>query len=144
MLSFKAILVASLASLAVTLFIGCFANAPSTMDQSFSGEYWYYLNRGYPSPWAGVSLASSVVRLPLVRLPFLSPNDGAGTALVKILDLSKAMPLFLTFLFIAYIPSYIFDKATEENKQLNPFLTVVASMLVVANLFIYFFWFSGV
>lgn len=114
------------------------------MDESFSGKYWYYLNRGYPEPWAGLALAKSRVDFPLITIPFLYAEDGRGTELVKIIDLSKFIPIFVVAFFISYIPSLVFAKAIDENKKLFPFLVVLDVALFAILLFIYFSWFSRV
>ena len=142
--NFKAAILATILALVLTLFIGIFANAPANMDKSFSGKYWYYINRGYPEPWAGLALTESKVDFPLVRVPFLSTEDGRGKRLVKIIDLSRFIPIFIVTFLISYVPSYIFSKAVDENKKLFPFLVVLNVALFAILLFIYFSWFSRI
>lgn len=143
-LSFKSAILAIIISLTLTLFIGCFANAPLNMDESFNGKYWHYLNRGYPEPWAGVGLANSKVDFPLVRMPFLSAGDGRGIELVKIINLNTFISIFIVTFLIAYIPSFILAKAVDENKKLFPFFRIANIVVFAIGLFVYFSWFSRV
>lgn len=139
-----AAILALIISLTIVFFVGCFANPPVNMDASFSGKYWYYINRGYPLAWAGVSLAGTKIDFPLVKMPFLSADDGRGTALVKIIDLSGFMPIFLGVFLISYIPSFILAKAVDENKNLLPFLIGLDIFITAIGIFIYFSWFSRI
>lgn len=135
--NFKAFVTAFLIALTLSFSLGIFANAPKDMTESFEGEYWYYINRGYPVAWAGVMLVDTKISLPFVHLPFISLFDGQGTEFGKIIDLSIFVPLILGFLVVFYIPVYFFVKAVDENKKLN--LIFVFSNVFIFLLFIYIY-----
>lgn len=125
----------------ICFFLGSFANAPKTMDQSFDGKYWYYINRGYPVAWAGIALTNSQIEFPLVKMPFLTRNND-GKEFVKIIDLKIFTPLLLITFFLSYLPAFIFAKAVNENKHLLIFFVIVNVIVLAIALFIYFSVFS--
>lgn len=137
----KALMLAINLAFGVTLFIGCFANAPQNMDESFKGKYWYYVNRGYPEAWAGLKLANSQVDYPLVTMPFISIDDDRGTRLEKVINLNLVWPVFLKAMILAYIPAYIFAKAVEENNKLLPLFNRANAIVLAITLLIYFILF---
>lgn len=141
-ISGKASISAILIAIVFTMFIGCFANAPRNMDSSFSGKYWYYLNRGYPTPFTGWTLQGTNVTFPHIKLPFIvTPGE---KKLEKIIDLTKLAPVFVIFFLLAYIPSFIFAKAVDENKKLFPFWVLGNAVIIATGFFIYFSWFPRV
>jgi len=144
LLSLRALILAILISLAITLFIGCFANPPKNMDESFSGQYWYYLNRGYPEPWAGLALADTEVELPLIKLPILRVDDEIGASYVKIIDLGRFVPILIVVTLISYIPSFLFAKAVRKNKKLSSIFVGTSIGMLVISILIYFTWFVRV
>lgn len=137
-ISGKAFISAILIAIVFTMFIGCFANAPRNMDESFSGKYWYYINRGYPTPFTGWTLQGTNVAFPHVKLPFIvTPGEDK---LEKIIDLTKLAPVLLNIFLLAYIPSYIFAEAVDENKKLFRIWLIGNVMVIAIGIFIYFSW----
>lgn len=138
----KASISAILIALVLTMFIGCFANAPQNMDESFSGKYWYYINRGYPTPFMGWTLRGVNVALPHINLPFIvSPGE---EKLAKIIDLTKFAPLMLAIFLLAYFPNYVFAKTLDGNNKLFPIWIIGNAIIIIIGIFIYFFWFPRI
>lgn len=144
LIDFKIISSSILASLLITLFIGCFYNSPSDKDKFYEGNNWYYLNRGYPKPWSGVASLEYQAVFPQVKMPFLKMYDDNGAQLFKIVDLEVVFPYFAFICLIMYLPYYIFSRAVAENKSLSIFLHGTNIILVLLLFFIYFFWFPRI
>lgn len=140
--SAKATVLALVISVTCTLFIACFANSPRSMDESFSGEYWYYINRGHPERFVGWTLEGTEVKFPHVKLPLVVQLNEAK--LQKIFDITKTVPLLITFFLLAYLPAYVFQQVVEKNKSDSPVWAVTVGIVLTVGVFIYRFWFSRI
>lgn len=123
-------------------FIGIFWNHPVRVEV-FNDNRWYYLNRGYPVSWAGVSKPSLSVDFSVIKAPFLT-NGIYGDTYDKIIDLSIFIPFFLAILFLTYPIGFVLSKAAEENKSFNIVLIPVLIVLTLGCIFFYFFWFTRI
>lgn len=141
---FKATLLAFEIAFAFSLFLGIFWNPPIT-EELFDKNHRYYINRGYPKAWAGVSAIDKEVEFPIIEVPFLVREMREdGSKWVKIIDLRIFFPLFITIFLVAYLPSYIIAKASEENKSLNYISIPTYIVFLLACIFFYFFWFPRI
>lgn len=125
-------------------FLGIFVNSgkESSWIERYEGQYHYYINRGYPIPWAGISASDKRVDLPVVKAPFVTYSRAK---IYKIIDLSIFLPFFVvSFLFFYCLPSYIFARATDENKKLMPFLYGCYAFFFILGIFVYYFLFPRV
>lgn len=122
--------------------LGIFWNS-NTRSEAFNDSRWYYINRGSPAPWAGISKLSLPVDFPIVKAPFLM-SEINGDKFVKIIDLSIFFPLFLKVLLVSYVFAYAFFKAVEKNKDLRKITIYSYTSLVLIDIFSYFFWFSKI
>lgn len=123
-------------------FIGIFHNY--TRIEKFTSDSWYYINRGYPIPWAGVSKSSLSLDFPIIKAPFLT-REFYGNTHTKIIDLAIFLPLFIIVLIAAYPIGFILSKAVEENKFLNIIILIPSYILLTLGcIFFYFFWFPRI
>lgn len=142
--NFKALLLALEIALAICFFSGIFWNPPIT-EEVFDSNHRYYLNRGYPKAWAGVSAIDKTVEFPIMKAPFLIRELGEdGSKWTKIIDLRIFLPLLLIVFLVAYLPSFLIAKASEENKSLNFILIPSYFIFLLACIFFYFFWFPRI
>lgn len=144
LLNFKATLLALEIAFIFCFFVGIFWNPPITTEL-FDSHHRFYINRGYPTAWAGVSAIDKTVKFPIIKAPFLVREiweDRSKWA--KIIDLRIFIPLFLITFLISYLPSFIIVKAVEENKSLNFILIPLYFVLFLACIFLYVFWFPRI
>jgi hypothetical protein len=139
----KAFLVSLIVSISFCFFSGIFWNSSKPYKAEFNQNHWYYLNRGIPKIWSGVSKSNSSVNLPLVKAPFLESNL-EGEKYNKIIDLSVFIPLVLIVILLVYPFSFIIVKASEENKDLNFFIIPAYVFLGLLLVFLYYFWFPRI
>lgn len=138
----KAFILAFQIAFIFCFFIGIFWNHPVRVEV-FNENSWYYINRGYPISWAGVSKPFLSVDPPIIKAPFLT-SEIYGDTYDKIIDLSIFLPLFLGVLLVAYPITFVFSKAAEENKSFNIILVPSFILLALGCIFFYFFWFPRI
>lgn len=126
----------------ICFFSGIFWNGGGLARQEgvFNQNSWYYINRGVPWPWAGVSVIDKSVNFPIIKAPLIK-KDLNGNNYNKIIDLSVFLPLFIILFLISYCFTYIFGKASSENKGMNILLVPILFMFFFFGILIYFFWF---
>lgn len=143
-LNLKAGVLAFEISFIFCFFIGIFWNPPIT-NELFDQNHRFYINRGYPVAWAGISAVDKSVEFPIIKMPFLTKELNIdGSKWTKIIDLRIFIPLFLTSFLISYILTFIFAKASEENKAFNIIIVPAYFILLVICIFVYFFWFPRI
>lgn len=143
-LNFKAGILAFEISFILCFFIGIFWNPPITTEL-FDQNRRFYINRGYPIAWAGVSAADKAVEFPIIKLPFLTETMSEdGSKWTKIIDFRIFFPLFITIFLISYVFTFIFVKASEENKAFNIILVPAYFILLTICISVYFFWFPRI
>lgn len=138
----KAFILAFQIAFSFCFFIGIFANSLD-IKPTHTENRWFYISRGYPVAWAGVTKPNLGVDFPIIKAPFLTKSIG-GESYAKIINLSIFIPMFLTVLLISYPITFVFSKATEENKTLNIILYPSYVFLTLASIFFYFFWFPRI
>lgn len=125
-------------------FTGIFWNYKQNY-QEFNEKHWFYINRGIRVPWNGVSAVDRSVEFPFIKMPFTESKAPLIDAkVVKVIDLSRFIPLFLTVFLICYIFTFFIGKVADENKKLNILLFPIYMILFIGCLFFYFFWFPRV
>ena len=134
--SWKIATVVVLLSLILCFFLGSFANAPFAHN-NFNERSWYYINRGYPVPFAGVSLASRPVDLPVMKLPFLVRTMGTDT-FDKVMDLRVFLPMLLITVVILYPLAFSVIKAFEGMKLYRVTFLPVLIVLILVLVWSYF------
>src|SRR5450759_4365256 len=102
----KVFIIAFQISFIFCFFIGIFVNSLN-VTPTFLKNKWFYINRGYPVPWAGVTKPNLSVDFPLIKAPFLTKE---GDYWAKIIDLKIFLPVFLTVLAVAYFVTFVFFK----------------------------------
>lgn len=143
-LNLKAGILAFEISFIFCFFIGIFWNPPIT-SELFDQNHRFYINRGYPTAWAGVSAVDKNVEFPIIKMPFLTRElIFDGSKWTKIIDLRIFIPLFITIFLISYAFAFIFAKASEENKAFNIILIPAYFILFTISIFVYFFWFPRI
>jgi hypothetical protein len=114
----------------VCFFTGVFWNPPIRIE-IFDPLHRYYINRGYPKSWAGVSRADKIVPIPFVKLPYTGTWMD-GVLWVKIIDLRIFVVLFAAVFIVAYFFAYQIVKYDGRLK----FMKTLQHLLVLALLFI--------
>lgn len=143
-LNLKAGILAFEISFIFCFFIGIFWNPPIATEL-FDQNHKFYINRGYPTAWAGVSAADRKVEIPIIKMPFLTRElVFDGSKWTKIIDLRIFAPLFIKTFLISYAFTFIFVKASEENKAFNIALIPAYYILLTICTFVYFFWFPRI
>lgn len=133
---------AILFSFVLTFFLSIFWNPP-VRQQVMNERSWFYINRGYPVPFAGVSKPDKVVDFPLIKARFIL-KEIFGVRYQKVIDLRILLPqLFITFVF-SFPVWRILVKAIEENSKLSIFLVAAYSLLGFLCYFFYFHWFPRI
>ena len=125
-----AILLALELTFIICFFTGVFWNPPIRVEL-FDPQHRYYINRGYPKSWAGVSRADKTVPIPFVKLPYTGTWMD-GVLWVKIIDLRVFVVLFAVVYGVAYF--FAFQIATYKSKL--KFLTTVKQLVLIALLLI--------
>lgn len=133
----KAFIIAFQISFIFCFFIGIFNNSMNTAPTIMKNK-WFWINRGYPVAWSGVTLPNLSVDFPLIKAPLLTRE---GDYWAKIIDLRIFLPLFLTVLAIAYCVIFVFFKIVEENKFFRTILIPIYVLLTLGCIFFYFFLF---
>jgi len=133
----KAFILAFQVAFTVCFFIGIFSK--SVRISLFNDTHWYYINRGYPISWAGVSRVDRIVDFPIIKAPLLAQ----GT-FVKIIDLSIFTPFIFSMQLLFYPIELIWVRATAENKSLSFFINSSFVLLTLTCIFFYFFWFTRI
>lgn len=140
----KALILAFGSTFLFSFFIGTFWN-PQITTQVYDLDHRFYINRGYPVAWAGISDASKNVELPFVKMPFLKRNLSIDDSeWVKIIDLGVFIQLFTTFFIVAYLIAFPLAKAGEENGIFNLLLVISYIILFPLCFFVYFFLFPRI
>ncbi len=143
-LNFKAGTLAFGIAFAICFFIGIFWNPPIT-TQVYDQNHRFYINRGYPVAWAGVSAINKTVDFPFVKAPFITQSlSEDNSQWIKVIDLRVFVPLFVAVFAVSYIFAFPFAKASEENKGFNIILIPAYILLVLLCIFFYFFWFPRI
>ncbi len=114
-------------------------NSPFT--EKYDNNYYFYINRGYPTPWSGVSAINKELEFPIIKAPFLVTYY---SNYVKIINLKVFIPLFIKTMLISYIFSFFFIKAIEGKKYIKFILIPIYFILFVVSIFTYFIWFPRV
>ena len=127
---------------AFCFFIGIFWHNPVRIEVS-NNKSWYYINRGYPISWSGVSRTERLVNLPIVKAPFLV-QELEGTEYVKIIDLTILLPFFLMMTAAAYYFLNSFFKDVINNKKSNRVFIISCLLLILMDYFFYFHWFPRI
>lgn len=133
----KAFVVAFQISFIFCFFIGIFNNSINTAPTIYKNR-WFWINRGYPVAWSGVTLPKLSVDFPLIKAPFLTRE---GDSWAKIIDLKIFLPLFIAVLVVAYPFIFVSFKAEENNESFNLILISGYILLTFACIYFYVFWF---
>lgn len=139
---YRAFGLAVIIAFSITFFLGIFYNPPIKIAK-YTGSSWYYVNRGYPIAWAGVSKNGMVVDFPVVKAPLLT-NERYGDIYEKVIDLRIFIPLFAVLLIPGYAISRIISKAVKENRRLLVFQVICYAVFTLAAIYSYFFWFPRI
>ncbi len=126
----------------VLFFTGSFANSSGNSPKSYSNGSWYFINRGIPIPWSGVSLTKTNVYLPIIKSPFLSLEIGKDN-FVKVIDLKIFIPLFIiTFTITLWLLKTLIksDKLPLDSFLLNYLLIIT----LILNIYVYLETFNRV
>ncbi|KKS13202.1 hypothetical protein A2617_02725 [Candidatus Daviesbacteria bacterium RIFOXYD1_FULL_41_10] len=147
--NFKGFILAFEMTFFICFFSGIFWNMRlerSNYPHLYNEKSWYYLNRGLPVPWSGVSLAGRSVDFPIIKAPFIEKSGSFDdpTKFNKIIALNVFIPLFTILFLISYIFMFIFGRASNENKSLNKIVYPAIFILFFFCIFIYFFWFPRI
>ena len=134
----KVFVLAFLVSFIFCFFIGIFWNHNI---KNKNGEY--YINRGYPVAWAGVTTNKIKVNFPIVKAPFILKSNEPN-AYVKIIDLGVFVPLFMGMFIINYPVQFVIYKAVKENNKLIGILRLYFGLLLIGCGYFYFFWFPRI
>lgn len=121
---------ALLNTLSLQAFFGAFVNSPSTMDDSFSAPYWYYINRGLTMAWNGVVVEGTEVAYPHIKMPLHRMAAYSDGNFVKIIDIElflvASLPIFLGYFVLGYLLSFIQDRQGQHRFPLAAFGVVSA------------------
>lgn len=123
-------------------FIGIFWNPPVRMA-TFNEKNWYYINRGYPISWSGVSKAAATVNFPIIKAPFLTKKI-YGDQYAKIIDLSIFLPLFATTFIGFYATINLVSRFIKKGKLFKNIFVPTFIFLTMLCIFFYFFWFPRI
>ena len=135
----KVFVLALQAAFIICFFSGIFWHHPVRI-QVFDQDSWYYINRGYPVSWAGVSNPSFPVDFPVVKALFLM-REVDGGRYEKVIDLGVFLPLFLVVLLMVYPITLAFFKAVENNRLSSRVFVLSFVLFTLGCIFSYFIWF---
>lgn len=138
----KTTLLAFLLTWNLVFFLSIFLNFPYPRRQVHNQDYHYFIHRGYPIPWSGVSNANREVPTPLVKAPFIAKTTYKDSqSYIKIIDLNIfSKTFFLTFVIILVLLSIIFRSASFGKSSSSKYPLMVLSLLLLGT-FLYFGWF---
>lgn len=128
-------------SLAFCFFMGIFVN--NVRIENYNQGKYYYINRGFPISWAGVSKQFYSTDFPIVKVPFLTKEINSDFY-VKIIDFSIFLPLFLVILIGNYFLIFNFVKKIKSKKIFKIVLFLNYIFWIIADIFLYFFWFPRI
>jgi len=128
---------------AFCFFIGIFWHHP-VRGEKFNDRNWYYINRGDPISWAGVSRADKQVDLPIIKAPFIRQTLEDGQHYDKIIDLTVFLPFFLIMTAAGYYFLTTFFKNQINNKKSNKVFSISFLILLFFDYFFYFHWFPRI
>lgn len=144
LLNLKAVVLALSVAIAYCLFTGICWNGTKPYKSEFNQSHWYYLSRGGPQAWSGVSLESLNVPFPIIKAPFLV----YGGKFRKIIDLGRLAPVLLTVFLIAYVFSFLIIKGTKKIIKKSEILYLIyiplQLFLLMASIYLYFNWFPRI
>jgi len=145
--NFKIFVLAFQMAFIFCFFIGIFWHSPVRIAVYNENSH-YYINRGFPISWAGISDLFLKVNFPIIKAPFLAIKD-EGKNLVKVIDLSVFLSLFLSVFLVNYIIFFIlyffiFSKDKDKDKIAKIVLAPVYIFLTLVCIFFYFYWFPQV
>ena len=131
-------------SLLVCLMVGLFNHSPIKVEE-YGPWKWLYVNRGYPEPWAGITLSRLNIDFPMVRMPFLInmelKTDSQGVVMLdKIVNIFIVGPIFLKLLVVGGVGGYFLSRIIKSNKIYWVLLLLVSGL----NVWIYLDWFSRI
>jgi len=124
-------------------FTGIFWNPPIIIKQ-YDYNHRFYINRGYPVAWAGVSSIDKEVEFPIIKAPFLARDLFDNSRWVKIIDLRVFAPLFTGLFLISYILLFFVTEIIERSRYKNTILIPIYFILSLACVFFYYFWFPRI
>jgi hypothetical protein len=138
---FKLIILAFELSFIFCFFLGIFGSTENPIHL-YNDNHSFYLNRGYPNSWAGVSVANKQVDYPIIKAPFIQIKlQEDGSIVNKIIDLRLFLPFFIITLIIFYILLWSFSRFVKFNKIS---FVIISGFLLILCLFFYFEWFPRV
>jgi len=147
--NFKTCILSFQIAFILCFFLGIFwnleGNPHSIKTQVYNQNHRYYINRGLPIPWAGISASDKSVGFPIVKAPFITKTlSEDGSRWNKVINLKVFIPLFSFLFLISYITLFLFNKILGKNFKAFGIFTLAASILFLVSIFTYFFWFPRI
>lgn len=118
----------------VTLISGMPVMTPSKIIEDRSDNYTYFIHRGVPIPFTGVSDKKILPPFPIVVVPF-SYYDGDLARYTKIVDVSQLAKAFLLFFALSLLPAFFLQEYFTKKR-----LVWFIGMAVVFIVYIALFW----
>lgn len=133
-----------------TFFIGMFYNPP-IITQLYDTNHRYYINRGYPIAWSGVTRSDMTVKYPLILAPFL-PSMQSSPSIVqsgkyrysKIIYLRIFLPLFIKLYLLVGLLIFPFVMVAQWNAVVRGMLIVFFALSILGSIFSYFYLFPRI
>jgi len=110
--SLQATLIALSLAVFITFATGIFMS--SVRVQKYTDTHWYYINRGVPTAWSGVSNPGSQVDFPIVKAPFISVT-AHGERFDKIIDLQVFLPVFAIATLVSYVIAQFYFRVISAS-----------------------------
>jgi len=126
----------------ICFFTGTFWNPPVRIEL-FDPLHRYYINRGYPKSWTGVSRDDKTVSLPFVKMPYTGTWMD-GVLWVKIIDMRVFVFLFIALFIVAYYAAYQLDRYYGRLKFMITIKHLLILALAVVAILIYIQWFPRI
>jgi hypothetical protein len=118
-------------SLFFTFLTGVFAN---TVDlEKYTNPYSYYIHRGIPIPFSGVTRYGSTPSYPVITLPWFTEKLNNDT-FIKSINLVKFLQAFAFYFALSLLPA--FSLASTVKTKLQATLIVLVAFGILLGIFV--------
>lgn len=125
-------------SLSLSVFVFMLLGAPASgmrEPQMQNGKHWYFLNRGWPAPWTGVTIESSGLGMPFVKIPGSTKTVGE-LRLVKIINLKSFVPFFAALTLFFWVLFSYFIRLSKSVLSFGVIFFMLASLVAYVKIFL--------
>lgn len=103
-----------------TMMMGIFYNKVS--ESNFTSAYHYYIHRGYPTAYFGISAVDAKVPAHVVKIPYFKKQVSAGTEVIKVLNIHTFLISFMQYFVLGAIMGYVLSRFMRKRRTIQIFL----------------------